>query len=281
MRLRKAFAVIFISIIFWILSRFIIRPIFLSPHERTLQAHFADKRIALLIAHPDDEAMFFGPTLNSLRQLSLHTSTHGSRGHDENHANLKILCLSTGNADNLGQTRVSELQKSAGMFGIPASNVIIFDDVQVQDRFGATWPADAIAELVNPYLDEVDVIVTFDGNGVSGHGNHVSLWQFVKRMSEFRNDAGKEVWLLRSTSVIRKYLSFVDIPITYAYNWFIKVVTENEHDLASSLVVTSSARQYALTRDAMTKAHVSQMVWFRWGWISLSRYMVVNDLQRL
>lgn len=31
----------------------------------------------------------------------------------------------------------------------------------------------------------------------------------------------------------------------------------------------------------MTTAHVSQMRWFRWGWIGLSRYMVVNDLKRV
>jgi len=29
----------------------------------------------------------------------------------------------------------------------------------------------------------------------------------------------------------------------------------------------------------MTTAHKSQMRWFRWGWIVLSRYMVVNDLK--
>jgi N-acetylglucosaminylphosphatidylinositol deacetylase len=30
----------------------------------------------------------------------------------------------------------------------------------------------------------------------------------------------------------------------------------------------------------MTTAHESQMRWFRWGWISLSRYMVLNDLKK-
>jgi len=41
------------------------------------------KRILLLIAHPDDEAMFFGPTLLSLTRPEL-----------GNH--IKILCLSSG-----------------------------------------------------------------------------------------------------------------------------------------------------------------------------------------
>lgn len=43
----------------------------------------AGKRILLLIAHPDDEAMFFAPTIQAL------TAPHlGNQ--------LKILCLSTG-----------------------------------------------------------------------------------------------------------------------------------------------------------------------------------------
>jgi N-acetylglucosaminylphosphatidylinositol deacetylase len=41
------------------------------------------KRILLLIAHPDDEAMFFAPTLQAL-----------TRPERENH--VKILCLSSG-----------------------------------------------------------------------------------------------------------------------------------------------------------------------------------------
>ena len=42
-----------------------------------------NKRICLLIAHPDDEAMFFSPTLLALTEPEL-----------GNH--VKILCLSTG-----------------------------------------------------------------------------------------------------------------------------------------------------------------------------------------
>ena len=45
--------------------------------------HLQDKRIGLLIAHPDDEAMFFSPTLLSLTDPSLRNS-------------VQILCLSSG-----------------------------------------------------------------------------------------------------------------------------------------------------------------------------------------
>jgi len=50
---------------------------------RTRFPTFRDKAIVLLIAHPDDEAMFFAPTLLALTDPAL-----------GNH--VKILCLSSG-----------------------------------------------------------------------------------------------------------------------------------------------------------------------------------------
>lgn len=54
----------------------------LSPLTRSLPT-LHNKRICLLIAHPDDEAMFFAPTLLALTRPEL-----------GNH--VKILCLSSG-----------------------------------------------------------------------------------------------------------------------------------------------------------------------------------------
>ena len=53
-----------------------------SPFTRNFP-RLHNKRICLLIAHPDDEAMFFAPTVLALTKPEL-----------GNH--LKILCLSTG-----------------------------------------------------------------------------------------------------------------------------------------------------------------------------------------
>lgn len=62
-----------------------------------VQARFPalrNKRICLLIAHPDDEAMFFAPTLLAL-----------TRPETGNH--VKILCLSTGTGPRPGGSRQS------------------------------------------------------------------------------------------------------------------------------------------------------------------------------
>ena len=73
------------------------------------------RNILLVIAHPDDEVMFFGPTLVGI--------TEPSRG---NH--VRILCLSNGilfpgfanvgNAEGIGHIREKELVESAKYFGI-------------------------------------------------------------------------------------------------------------------------------------------------------------------
>lgn len=46
----------------------------------------------------------------------------------------------------------------------------------------------------------------------------------------------------------------------------------------SRLLFLSGPKEIQRAREAMWKAHKSQMRWFRWGWIGLSRYMAVNDL---
>lgn len=78
-----------------------------------------DKRICLLIAHPDDEAMFFAPTVLALTRPEM-----------GNH--VKILCLSTGDADGLGETRKRELKKSGSLLGLKdEDDVLVVDDPYV------------------------------------------------------------------------------------------------------------------------------------------------------
>jgi N-acetylglucosaminylphosphatidylinositol deacetylase len=42
--------------------------------------------------------------------------------------------------------------------------------------------------------------------------------------------------------------------------------------------MVSGVQDYRKGQQAMTTAHKSQMRWFRWGWIAISRYMIMNDL---
>uniref|UniRef100_A0A9L0SPD0 N-acetylglucosaminylphosphatidylinositol deacetylase n=1 Tax=Equus caballus TaxID=9796 RepID=A0A9L0SPD0_HORSE len=70
-------------------------------------------RSLLVIAHPDDEAMFFAPTVLGLARLRHRVS---------------LLCFSAGNYYNQGEIRKKELLQSCDVLGIPPSSVRIIDN---------------------------------------------------------------------------------------------------------------------------------------------------------
>nr|XP_005298249.1 N-acetylglucosaminyl-phosphatidylinositol de-N-acetylase isoform X2 [Chrysemys picta bellii] len=71
-----------------------------------------DVRALVVTAHPDDEAMFFAPTILSLGRFR---------------AQLWLLCCSSGNYYNQGEIRKNELVQSCAILGIPPSNVTVID----------------------------------------------------------------------------------------------------------------------------------------------------------
>jgi N-acetylglucosaminylphosphatidylinositol deacetylase len=211
-----------------------------------------NKSITLLIAHPDDEAMFFSPALLALTPYN----------------KVRVLCLSTGNADGLGTIRKRELVSSCLELGVAsADDVAVIDDAEMPDSMTTTWPSSRIAEYLERYAADADVIVTFDEGGVSSHPNHISLLHGAREF--VAKTALKKLYTLTSVSILRKYLSLFDVPLT------LRAAKTNGEN---AFVFVSSARQVETAQRAMTNSHVSQMRWFRWGWIVMSRYMVVNDL---
>jgi GlcNAc-PI de-N-acetylase len=91
----------------------------------------------LVIAHPDDEAMFFSPLLLNLKK---------------NQCDVSIICLSTGGFDGLGSTRRIELLKSAEYYGISRDCVKIVDHLDLQDGKENDWPQELISELILDFI---------------------------------------------------------------------------------------------------------------------------------
>lgn len=133
-----------------------------------------------------------------------------------------------------------------------------------------------------PAKATIDVLITFDGRGVSSHPNHISLYHGARTFisSLIHNRPGwncpVDLYTLTSVNVVRKYTSFLDSIATMA-SMFVSERGAGAHP--TPLFFLSSPAEVRVAQKAMTSAHVSQMVWFRWGWIGLSRYMVVNDLR--
>ena len=161
----------------------------------------------------------------------------------------------------------------------------------------AEWPAKAISDLLTTTLAPkmssikstqapvatIDVLITFDKDGVSSHPNHKSLHggahAFLKSLMQRHAgwDCPIKLYTLTSTNALRKYMGILDAPATV-----LALILRKKEMKAfpTPLLFVSGFSDFGKARSAMTEAHKSQMLWFRWGWISLSRYMVMNDLKK-
>lgn len=169
-----------------------------------------------------------------------------------------------------------------------------------------TWDETRIANLLGqcfaplagrgpsdkPIEASIDVLVTFDSQGVSSHPNHISLYHgaraFATRLTQLTPGwrCPVDVYTLTSVSMPRKYASILDVfatlfaSVSDTRSSSSTAVADHPESLVflSSLFGSSGATKGTAWR-AMTEAHESQMRWFRYGWIVLSRYMVINDLK--
>ncbi|KAM6049226.1 N-acetylglucosaminyl-phosphatidylinositol de-N-acetylase [Chlamydotis macqueenii] len=211
-------------------------------------------RALLVTAHPDDEAMFFAPTVLGL----------GRAG-----ARPAVLCCSAGNYYNQGEIRKKELEQSCFLLGIPASDVTVVDHRDLPDNPAVEWDTQLLAAFVLKHIEanNINLVVTFDAGGVSGHANHISLYTALRYLhSEQKLPEGCHVLVLESVNLFRKYISMLDVPLSCLLpRDALFILTEEETEQA---------------RRAMW-CHRSQLLWFRHIYMLFSRYMVINSLRLL
>jgi N-acetylglucosaminylphosphatidylinositol deacetylase len=167
------------------------------------------------------------------------------------------------------------------------SRLVLIRSSDFQDSMTITWDKVKIASLLSaafaPNLAKpmkskgieaptatIDVLVTFDSTGVSSH-------HFISSLIHNRPgwQCPVDLYTLTSINIARKYTSFLDSIVSILT---MAVRQRQSGDHPSPLLFMSGVGEVRIAQKAMTTAHQSQMKWFRWGWIGLSRYMVVNDL---
>ncbi|XP_004599359.2 N-acetylglucosaminyl-phosphatidylinositol de-N-acetylase [Ochotona princeps] len=211
-------------------------------------------RSLVVIAHPDDEAMFFAPTVLGLARLRHRVS---------------LLCFSAGNYYNQGEIRKEELLQSCGVLGIPPSHVMIIDNRNFPDDPAVQWDTELVASalLRHVEMNDINLVVTFDAGGVSGHRNHIALNMAVRALhSKGKLPKGCSVLTLESVNVLRKYLGFLDLPCSLL----------RPRDVLFAL----TREEVAQAKRAMT-CHRSQLLWFRRLYLLFSRYVRINTLHFL
>lgn len=145
-------------------------------------------RVLIVTAHPDDESMFFAPTILSLSKRSdcrlyLLCLSNGEKSHmfwDRDHISNKSFWSipNAGNFDNNGRTRQIELWNACRVLNIPKDNITLVNATLLQDDPTVHWKSPIIAKQILKQVHslDIDVIITFDRDGISHHGNHCAIF---------------------------------------------------------------------------------------------------------
>ena len=151
--------------------------------------------VLLIIAHPDDEIMFWTPTISALTS---------------NNIPMKILCLSNGNYDGLGEKREIEFDNVSRALNFPDNKILNIPELQ--DNIKKYWDPSVVSEQIEEFLkynEDVKTIITFDENGVTKHPNHISCYKglqyYLKKHSNECKNKGIKIYTLDSFNFFLQY----------------------------------------------------------------------------
>lgn len=257
-----------------------------SPYANTTKVNFQKvSTVNLLIAHPDDEVMFFAPTLLNLNDYFSSLSKS---------IKFNIICFSNGNFDGLGDARAHELQNSINLLlnNNGSSNYTKIYLFNHSDGMHENWDIVKMEAQLANILTDIDnsIILTFDHNGVSKHPNHIACYKTGYNYW-LHNKRNTSLLTLNSynSNILLKYSGFMWQIIKLIFNrWFKFIDMEtlgkfylhfsSKNDAGNQITFINSYSQYILAYATMLNAHKSQVVWFRFFWWWFSRFVFVNDL---
>ncbi|XP_049848336.1 N-acetylglucosaminyl-phosphatidylinositol de-N-acetylase-like [Schistocerca gregaria] len=140
---------------------------------------------------------------------------------------------------------------------------------------GSQWDPEQVARHISESVDkwDINVLITFDSYGVSGHSNHISCYLGVEHYLKHFSRRRLVAYRLKSVSLLQKYCWPLGLRL---FNPFQKR-EQNEHSSPSIKFFNPkpSATLYAM------ELHESQLVWFRRIYMSLSQYVHWNELEKI
>lgn len=228
----------------------------LSYYLGSKKKNDSKKNVCLIVAHPDDECMFFAPTI--LHLMNKHKPF--------------ILCLTNGNYYGIGKTREKELAQSCvTLFGSSHDLTMINEPNKILDHPDTKlWDKLFCKNLIETYLEQnaIDILITFDKFGVSGHTNHCIINEIIKDLT-FKKPSTLVVYELITKNILRKYSFIFDIFLSLVLSF-----------VNSNLIFINSPFDYLKALNAMFK-HKSQLCWFRYLYLFSSSYLLINNLKKL
>ncbi|KAL1970285.1 hypothetical protein VTN77DRAFT_5445 [Rasamsonia byssochlamydoides] len=255
------------------------------------------RNVLLITAHPDDECLFFSPSI-------LHAWGNP-------HVNRAILVLSSGNYDGLGEERKAEAKASCATLGIAPDRCVVLNHPDLQDNPKKWWDEDVVKDVLQKHVRmwNIDLIITFDQYGISGHVNHRSVSNGVRKYS-IENNHQPPAYAVQTKFLLRKYSSLADlIPTSFPFSLRIlealflpppegyykaelsPAAGDNNNKPAGppppggdrygdKALLVSNWAMYMKGRAAF-RQHNTQYSWDRVLYLVMSRYMWFNDLRRM
>lgn len=222
-------------------------------------------QVLLVIAHPDDECMFFAPTIRFLCRLKIP---------------VHVLCLTSGNYAGLGKMRKGELEASCRVLGI-ASCVVLEQETIVDGpkNWNIDLVADSIASFFETFKNSKDIthILSFDRRGVSGHPNHCDASRAARLFASTRSTVDLTVVELESVALHLKYLGAFNVIYEYVREAMYSSSAEGTTAVERAFALMPPGEYYGMGWGAM-KQHRSQLLWFRFLYLLFSRYLHINTL---
>ncbi|KAE8440633.1 hypothetical protein EG329_007017 [Mollisiaceae sp. DMI_Dod_QoI] len=231
------------------------------------------KNLLIVTAHPDDETLFFAPSI--LGVLGNRETTGG------------LLVLSNGNNYGLGDVRKLELKGACQVLGVAEDRCESLNRPDLQDNPKKWWSEKAIISAVKEYVEKwhVDAIITFDDGGISGHINHRAVSSALQIYASSDTNA-PVTYLLSSVALLRKYTFVFDLPLTsLPFTWriigaLLAPADATEQDFGDKALIANTWLSYLKTRQAF-RSHDSQYSWDRSLYLVLSRQVWFNNLVRV
>lgn len=215
--------------------------------------------VLLVFAHPDDECMFFTPTLKLLQARNIRTH---------------FLCLSNGDAAGHGHRRELELLASAKHYGVDKKNVKVVNNPYIRDGMLERWPLNIIHQEIMLYLNStgsISTVITFDQFGISGHLNHIAVHHACKDVKDGM-PPGLLFFQLHTRRLVLKYTGALSL-IPY-------LLGRDFRPNRNGFVVVNPPLNIVDAWQGL-RQHASQLAWFRYLFVFFSSYSYVNELSSI
>jgi len=170
----------------------------------------------LIVAHPDDESMFFLPALRNLLTTCCNNDSNNSSG---SNSNVRVLCLSNGDYQSIsdGPIRTSEMYAACSIIGIKSQYATVVNDVRLRDGPNEVWNSNVLCEIILDYICN-NLLPSFDANdnngASSGERTNKSSWKYietnnVKQQQQSSSSDNTASPLTRSVTTLRHNINIL------------------------------------------------------------------------